>query len=126
MLAKNNRLRGTKEWEVLFNEGAFVGARDLTMKAWKIELDKYPRRQFKVTDLKIGFSVGVKISKSAVKRNAVRRKMREVIRLLLKENKIKIGYLIGFMAKNSILEADYHKIEEDIIFCLKKSRLLIQ
>jgi ribonuclease P protein component len=125
MLEKNKRLRGTKEWEVLFKEGLFVGAHNLTMKYWKIDSDKYPRRKFETTDLKIGFSVGVKISKSAVKRNAVRRKMREIIRLLLKDNKIKEGYLIGFLAKNSILEADYHKIEEDILFCLKKSRLLI-
>jgi len=125
MLDKNKRLRGTKEWEVLFTEGQFVGARNLTMKYWKIETDKYPLRKFKVDDLKIGFSVGVKISKKAVTRNAIRRKMREVIRLLLKEKRIKEGYLIGFMAKNTILEADYKKIEEDIIFCLKKSRLLI-
>ncbi|PIZ95743.1 MAG: ribonuclease P protein component [Candidatus Magasanikbacteria bacterium CG_4_10_14_0_2_um_filter_33_14] len=125
MLAKDKRLRGTKEWEVLFKEGNFVGANSLTMKYWKIEPKKYPRRKFELEDLKIGFSVGVKISKSAVKRNAVRRKMREVIRLLLKDNKIKSGFLIGFMAKNVILEADYHKIEEDILFCLKKAKLLI-
>ncbi len=125
MLAKNNRLRGTKEWEILFNEGNFAGAHNLTMKYWKIEPDKYPRRKFEADDLKVGFSVGVKISKSAVKRNAVKRKMREVIRLLLKDNKIKQGYLVGFMAKPSILSVDYHKIEEDILFCLKKSKLLI-
>ncbi|MFA7314859.1 MAG: ribonuclease P protein component [Candidatus Magasanikbacteria bacterium] len=125
MLQKENRLRGKKEWEVLFNEGNFVGAKFLTMKVWKINTEKYPRRQFLVDDLKIGFSVGLKISKSAVKRNSVRRKMSEVIRLLLKENKIKHGFLVGFMAKNNILEADYQEIEKDIIFCLKKMGLLI-
>lgn len=125
MLAKENRLRGKKEWEILFTEGNFVGANVLTMKSWKINVEKYPRRQFQATDLKVGFSVGLKISKSAVKRNAIRRKMREVIRLLLKENKIKTGFLIGFMAKNNILEADYQLIEKDILFCLKKTHLLI-
>lgn len=125
MLAKESRLRGKKEWEILFVEGKFASANFLTVKFWKIEVDKFPRRQFQASDLKIGFSVGVKISKSAVKRNSVRRKMREVVRLLLKDNKIKSGYLIGFMAKNNILVADYQQIEEDIIICLKKSKLLI-
>ncbi|OIO20368.1 MAG: ribonuclease P protein component [Candidatus Magasanikbacteria bacterium CG_4_10_14_0_8_um_filter_32_14] len=125
MLSKENRLRGKKEWEILFNDGNFVGAKFLTMKVWKINIEKYPRRQFETTDLKIGFSVGLKISKSAVRRNTIRRKMREIIRLLLKENKIKTGFLIGFMAKNIILGVTYQEIEKDIMFCLKKMGLLI-
>jgi len=125
MLQQKNRLTGKKEWEILFNEGNFVGAKFLTMKTWKINIEKYPRRKFMADDLKIGFSVGLKISKSAVKRNTVRRKMREVVRLLLKENKIKTGFLVGFMAKNTILEADYQEIEKDIVFCLKKVGILI-
>jgi len=125
MLQQKNRLTGKKEWEILFNEGNFVGAKFLTMKTWKINIEKYPRRKFLADDLKIGFSVGLKISKSAVKRNTVRRKMREVVRLLLKENKIKTGFLVGFMVKNTILEADYQEIEKDIVFCLKKVGLLI-
>lgn len=125
MLTKEKRLRGTKEWEVLFKEGNFVGANYLTLKYWKIDSEKYPLRKFVSSDLKIGFSVGVKISKSAVKRNAVRRKMREVVRLLFKDNRVKEGYLVGFLSKNNILEADYHKIEKDILFCLKKAGLLI-
>ncbi|MFA7245093.1 MAG: ribonuclease P protein component [Candidatus Magasanikbacteria bacterium] len=125
MLAKEFRLRGKKEWEVLFAEGNFASANFLTVKFWKIEVNKFPRRKFQVSDLKIGFSVGLKISKSAVKRNSVKRKMSEVVRLLLKDNKIKSGYLIGFLAKNNILDVDYSQIEADIINCLKKSKLLI-
>ncbi|MBU2542531.1 ribonuclease P protein component [Patescibacteria group bacterium] len=120
MLTKENRLKYMKDFEILFKEGKFVGGQFLTVKIWKIEPDKYPRREYSTEDLKIGFVVGKKVHKSAVKRNRIKRQMREVVRLLLKENKLKIGYHIAFLAKPEIFGVEYGEIEKDIVGVLKR------
>ena len=124
MLTKEYRLKHMKDFDILFREGRFVGGQFLTVKYWKVDPEKYPRRKYTVEDLKIGFVVGKKIHKSAVKRNRVKRQMREVIRLLLKENKLKKGFNIAFVAKPDILGVDYTEIEKDILGVLGKVRVL--
>ena len=120
MLPRENRLKHMKDFDILFKEGKFVGGQFLTVKIWKIQPDKYPRRNYTVGDLKIGFVVGKKVHKSAVKRNRIKRQMREVVRLLLKENKLKIGYHVAFIAKPEILEKEYGEIEKDVVVVLQK------
>ena len=124
MVPKENRLRKMKDWDILFKEGGFVSGELLTIKIWKIKPEKYPKREYSTDSLKIGFAVGLKISKSAVKRNKIKRQLREIIRLLLKENKLKIGYFVGVLAKPSILEKDYQQIEKDLMMVLVKARIL--
>lgn len=113
-----------KDIENLMKQGRFVGGNLVTIKLWKIDEHTFPNKQYKTSDLLIAFTVGKKISKSAVKRNFYKRKMREVVRLLLKENKIKSGYLIMFIAKADILNKDYKEIEQDINNVLSKAKLL--
>lgn len=124
MLQDQYRLRRMKDFEILFKEGRFVGGQLVTLKAWKIEPEKYPRRNYSTDDLKIGFVVGTKVSKSAVKRNRVKRQMREVVRLLLKDGKIKKGYMVAIMAKPNIVGAEYREINDDIVQALKKARVV--
>lgn len=114
-----------KDYEILFKEGRFVGGNLLNAKIWKIEPEKYPRRDYTRTDLKIGFVVSTKISKSAVKRNRVKRQMREVARLLLKDNLIKTGFMIAILAKGNILEKEYVEIERSIRDVLNRGRVLV-
>ncbi len=113
-----------KDFDILFKEGRFVGGRFLTVKYWAIEPEKYPKREYNTNDLKIGFVVGKKVHKSAVKRNRIKRQMREVVRLLLKENKLKIGYHLAFLAKPEIVGVEYGEIEKDILGVLKRSEIL--
>ncbi|PIR75917.1 MAG: ribonuclease P protein component [Candidatus Magasanikbacteria bacterium CG_4_9_14_0_2_um_filter_42_11] len=124
MLKPQNRLRKMKDIEILFKEGRFVGGDLVTLKLWWIDPDKYPRREYSKNDLKFGFVVGKKVSKSAVKRNRVKRQMREVIRLLLKDAKIKDGAMVSVIAKPSSLGASYEDIEKSIVDVLRKGRLL--
>src|SRR3989338_4008365 len=104
MLPKLHRLRRLKDFDILYREGRFVPGRLIQAKVWRIEPAKYPRRAYRPDDLLIGFVVSTKVSKSAVKRNRVKRKMREVVRLLLKEDKVKKGYMMAILSKGSILE----------------------
>ena len=77
-------------------------------------------------DLKIGFVVGLKVSKSAVKRNRLKRQMREVVRLLLQENKIRRGSMMLFIAKKEMLQKEYQEIEKNIIQALLNARVLLR
>jgi len=114
-----------KDWEILFREGKFCGGRFLTVKYWKVQPEKYPKRDYTQDDLKIGFAVGLKISKSAVKRNRVKRQMREVVRLLLKDGKIHKGFMVGVLAKPEILEKEYEDIGKDVVEVFSRARLLM-
>jgi ribonuclease P protein component len=123
MLQQQNRLRLMKDFEILYKEGKFLPGKFFNLKYWKIQPDKYPRRKYSTEDLKIGFVVSTKISKLAVKRNRVKRQMREVIRLLLKDEKIKRGYMVAFLAKASVLEKEYKEIETEIVVLLKRAEI---
>ena len=124
MLPRQHRLKHMKDFEILFREGRFVGGDLVTAKVWQIDPDKYPRRKYSTEDLKIGFVVSTKVSKSAVKRNRAKRQMREVVRLLLKEDKVKSGFMIAIMAKGNMLGVDYKEIEKSVVGLLKKSGTL--
>ncbi|MBI2990059.1 MAG: ribonuclease P protein component [Candidatus Magasanikbacteria bacterium] len=113
-----------KDFEILFKEGRFFGGRLLDLKIWKIDPNKYPRRSYKPEDLKIGFVVGKKVHKSAVKRNLIRRRMREVLRLLLKEGLLEKGFMFALIAKPLILAKKYQEIEQDIVHLLKIAHIL--
>ncbi len=124
MLPKENRLKHMKDFGILFKEGRFFGGQFLTAKVWKTEPDKYPKRKYDTKDLKIGFVVGKKVHKSAVKRNRIKRQMREVVRLLLKKDALKSGFHLAFIAKPAVFGKEYGEIEKDIKSILEKSRLL--
>ena len=128
MIPRQYRLKHMKDFEILFKEGRFVNADFVTVKIWKTEPDKYPRRKYNLEDLKIGFVVGKKVSKSAVKRNRIRRQMREVVRLLLKDEKLKSGFMLALIAKPLILGKKYEEINKElniVRFKNKKSEYLI-
>ncbi len=125
MLPKEYRLKKMKDFEILFKEGWFVNGEIFTAKVWKINAEKYPRRKYTEDDLKIGFVVGLKVSKSAVKRNRLKRRMREVVRLALKNQKLKKGFMVAIIAKPEALSKDYEEIEKGVVDILDKAKLFV-
>lgn len=121
MLPVKYRLTKMKDFEILMKEGRFVAGRFLNAKIWKIEPEKYPRRKYTVDDLRIGFAVGLGVSKKAVVRNRVKRQLREVVRLLLKDDKIKHGFHVLIMAKSVVVGKEYGEIEREAGELLKRS-----
>lgn len=113
-----------KDFEILFKEGKFVGGDVVTAKVWWVQPEKYPRREYSKDDLLIGFAVGKKVHKSAVKRNRIKRQMREVVRLLLKDDRLKCGAMLVFVAKPNIVGAGYEEIEKSVTHVLRKAKLL--
>lgn len=125
MLPSQYRLKRMKDFEILFKEGRFSGASLLTLKAWRVEPDKYPRRNYTTQDLRIGVVVGTKVSKSAVKRNRLKRQMRAVLGQLLKDGRLKQGYLVAVIAKKEMLDASFEEIQQDIVTALNRARMLV-
>ena len=102
-----------------------MGEKVVTAKVWQVDPDKHPRRNYSKDKTLIGFVVSKKIHKSAVKRNRIKRQMREVVRLLIKDGKIKNGFMVSVMAKPQILEAEYKDIEKSVVNVLKRARVLL-
>lgn len=125
MLSQEYRLKRMKDFEILFKEGGFVPGSLVNAKVWKIEPAKYPKRGYSAEDLKIGFVASVKHEKKAVGRNRAKRQMREVVRLLLKDGRIKTGYMIAFLSTPKLFVAEYLDISKDIESILRKARLLL-
>lgn len=112
MLPKENRLQKTRDFDVVFKKGRFFGTKFLSLKYMENGL----------TATRVGFVVSTKVSKSAVKRNRLKRQMREIFRLNL--DKIKPGVDISVIAKPGATELEYGEIERDILFALKKTGLI--
>lgn len=113
-----------KDFEILMKEGRFFAGKFLNAKIWKIEPEKYPRRKYTVGDLRIGFAVGLGVSKKAVVRNRIKRQMREVVRLMLKEGKIKRGYHVLIITKGNVAGKEYEEIGKEISELLRRGCVL--
>lgn len=123
MLPVQYRLTKMKDFEILMKEGRFVGGKFLNAKIWKIETEKYPRRKYTIDDLRIGFAVGLGVSKKAVVRNRVKRQLREIVRLMLKDGLLKRGYHALIMAKGNVVGKEYGEIEREVNELLRRCEL---
>lgn len=121
MLPRENRLKKMKDIEILFKKGQFFAGRGVSMQLWQIDTSLYPKRNYNTNQLKINAIVSKKTDKRAVIRNRKKRQIREICRLLLKEDKIKNGYFLSFLAGPKSLDQDYHEIKENIVFLLNKA-----
>lgn len=129
MLPQPNRLTKVRDFNLVMKYGRWTNGSFIDLKY--LELAKinnyFPKKEDPdkfVKQLKIAFTVGLKISKSAVKRNRVKRQMREVVRLLIKDSRLRNGFYLLFVAKKGILEKDYAEISEEIKLLLDKARIL--
>lgn len=130
MLNLANRLKKKRDFDLILKHGTWVNGRFLSVKA--LELDKikdfYPKREDPKKfekQLKIAIVVGLKVSKSAVKRNALKRKISEAVRLIMKDLGLKTGYYFMINAKPEALDKDYSEISQEINFLFKKFIILL-
>ena len=112
MLPKENRLKKEKEFEAVFKGGRTLKGKSVFLKYLINVTDK----------TRIGFVVSKKISKLAVERNKVKRRMREIIRL--KKKDIKEGLSIVIISLPSIKGMTYQEMKEDLESLLSKKELI--
>ncbi|NQU83258.1 MAG: ribonuclease P protein component [Parcubacteria group bacterium] len=128
MLQTINRLKKVRDFNLIMKHGKWVGGSFLQAKYVKLAKiqEFFPKREDSKEfekQLRIGFSVGLKVSKSAVKRNRLKRQLREVVRLLIKEDSLENGYYVLIIGKKEALEKDYAEISEEIEGLLRKSHV---
>ena len=136
MYPKENRLKKIKDFELVNKYGRWTGGNLLSIKVLKltnVRKENLPKviknGDDKVLNtwqnqLKIAVAVGLKFHKTAVKRNRTKRQIREVIRLLIKDNKLQKGYYALIQPKKECLNEDYAKISTELELLFKKAKVL--
>jgi len=112
VLPKKYRLKKEKDFELVFKRGKKANSDSLFLK-------------FKKNNLffsRFGFSVGKKISKKAVIRNKIKRKLSNIIYKKIKN--IKSGFDVIIIVTYKILDKNYQEIEVELNKLLNKANLL--
>lgn len=112
MLPKINRLKKKKDFALVFKRGK--GLQDDFL------FIKFAKNNLKIS--RFGFTVSNSLSKKAVVRNKLKRKLREIVRLNLKG--IKKGVDIIFIAKSGLEKKTFSEISRIVEDLLKKSKLV--
>jgi len=112
MLPKENRLKKDKEFEAVFKGGRTLKGKSVFLRYLINGTDK----------TKVGFVVSKKISKLAVERNKIKRRMREIIRL--KKKDIKEGLSVVIVSLPPIKGMGYKEIKDDLENLLTKEELI--
>jgi ribonuclease P protein component len=114
MLQKVNRLVKKKDFDRVLRFGQGIILKDLGLKIIKNDL---PITRF-------GFIVSNKIAKRANKRNKLKRRLRDIIRLKIKEKRLKDGLDAVVIARQGILDRTYLELKEEVEFGLNKLKIL--
>ena len=127
MLPKNNRLTKIRDFNLLFKHGIYISGQFLDLKLLKLSkiLDYLPKKEDPgvfFQQLRLGISVGIKISKKAVVRNKLKRQIREVLRLSLQKKELIPGYYLLFIAKKEAVGKEYNELEREVRGLLNKIR----
>lgn len=111
MLPQQYRLKKKKDFERVFKKGKGLKETFLFLKFKKNKLQ----------ESRFGFLVSQKVSKKAVERNKVKRRLRELIRLKLPE--IKKGIDIVLITKPGLEKKNFQEMEEMVNKLFKKAKL---
>lgn len=71
---------------------------------------------------RVGFAVGRRLGK-AVRRNQIKRRMREVVRLRMQRDEIAEGWDIVLIARRPITDASFHQVDHAIGLLLRRAGL---
>jgi ribonuclease P protein component len=107
MLSKENCLKKRKDFDNVFKGGKTIAGELIFLKVIKNNLDIS----------RLGFVIGLKISKKAVIRNKIKRQLRGIIKENLSD--IKPGLDVIIISKPDIIDKNYQEIKNDLEKLLK-------
>ncbi len=113
MLTRIHRLRKDEDYKRLVQNSRSYGIGGLKVRVLMNQKD--------IT--RIGVVVGVVFSKKAVVRNRIRRQLQEIMRLFLKEGKLRHGMDIMIRPDTRALSLPYEVLRETLKEILKKMRV---
>jgi len=111
MLNKKNRLRLDKDFDNAFKQGQSFYNDVFGLKLAKNNLNEF----------RLGVLVGLKVSKRAIRRNRIKRQIREIVRL--ETPKLKTGYDLVVITLPKIVDKDFPEIKSLLLEGLKKLEL---
>ena len=104
MLPKDYRLKKRSAYMATYKTGKTLHKDGITVFIGKEKNNEYPTR--------VGFVVSKKIHKRAVKRNRIKRLMRESYRLLIKEASVSDKYIsLIFVASSKLLDMNFQDVD---------------
>ena len=107
MLPKDYRLKKRTAFAATYRTGRTLHKDGITVFIGKEKNNDSPTR--------VGFVVSKKIHKRAVKRNRIKRLMRESYRLLIKEGAVSDKYIsLIFVASSRLLNMDFKEVDNSI------------
>jgi ribonuclease P protein component len=112
MLSKLNRLKKKKDFEATFKKGKFLKSKNFILRFAKNNLE-FSR---------FGFIVSQKVSKKAVVRNKVRRRVSAIIKNSFES--IKPGQDIIFIALFGADKKNFSEVKEEVLEILNTSKLI--
>ncbi|MDI6642215.1 MAG: ribonuclease P protein component [Elusimicrobiota bacterium] len=113
---KSERLHTTREFNNVFKYGKKYSSPALTVFVCKQSTD------FSSAEItRLGLAVSRKLGK-AVKRNKLKRRLREIFRL--NKHLLKPAYDIVIVPKQNSVELDFHTLEETLLSIWKKAGIL--
>jgi ribonuclease P protein component len=113
MLSRQNRLHLDKDFDRVFKQGRGFYGRFLSL---KIKANDLPINRF-------GILVGTKVSKKAVDRNKIKRRIRAILRA--ENQQLKPGYDIVIVVFPLILAKKYKEIKEDLKNACQRLKLYV-
>ena len=107
MLPNENRLKKRSAFQATYKTGKTIHSNGITVFCGKNKTNDYPT--------KIGFVVSKKIHKRAVRRNRIKRLMRESVRLIIKNNELNTNCMsLIFVASTKLLDKNFAEIDKTI------------
>ncbi len=114
MLLAENRLKADRDFKKVLRFGTFFSSQNLRLKLLANNL----------VNTRMGFVIGLKISKKAVVRNRLKRQVREVVRLLFKDDRIKKGADVVINLGADLANLEYLDIQNEVENLFARAGLL--
>jgi ribonuclease P protein component len=127
-LPKQHRLRRRQDFAVVYRHGLSRSSSHLTLRARQRSVitrsdPKSDGLKSESDTVQIGISISQKVSKRAVVRNRIKRRIRAAFRCILPT--LKPGWQIVVVVKPSAVECDYHQFLQELKQLLDKAEVRI-
>ena len=111
MLPQTNRLLRKKDFDNVWKNGRSAFGRLLGVKAIANNLGKN----------RFGIMIGLKVSKKAVKRNKIKRRLREIINA--SSPALNLGFDIVLTVLPAAREAEFSELKKEVEWCFKRLKI---